>query len=272
MALEVLQNKIRNFEFVPGSTPLSSPTLVLNAIGFYLFTIWSLQKFMQDRPPIKLRVPISIHNLALSIFSLVLLVLIIVELVPKLSEGGFYGMTCDPLSKNHSSGTMIFWFYLFYLSKIYEFIDTFAQVLRKKSLQFLHVWHHCTTLVLCWVTLVDKMPVQWVDITANLFVHIIMYYYYFLSDQGIQVWWKKYITRIQIIQFVWDISVHATWYFYKQNNPDCGGTIRVFHFSNLVIGSFLLLFIQFYIRAYKSRPARGARPESSESSKAKKKD
>lgn len=32
--------------------------------------------------------------------------------------------------------------YIFYLSKYYEFVDTFILVLRKKPVIFLHVYHH----------------------------------------------------------------------------------------------------------------------------------
>ena len=72
--------------------------------------------------------------------------------------------------------------------------------------------------------------VQWVPITINLLVHIFMYYvsssssrntrtlveliptptapstqYYMLSALRINVWWKKYLTQLQILQFVIDI-------------------------------------------------------------------
>jgi hypothetical protein len=72
---------------------------------------------------------------------------------------------------------------------------------------------------------------QWCVILINFFVHIVMYLYYALHAIGIDVWWKKYLTVTQIIQFVIALAACAgglgprllNYYGYKQF-PHCWGS------------------------------------------------
>jgi hypothetical protein len=86
-----------------------------------------------------------------------------------------------------------------------------------------------------------------------------MYYYYFLTTLNIRVWWKKYITVIQIIQFVLDITIislvsytyiafnyHPTW----PNWGNCHGNLWAASFGAGLLASYLLLFIKFFITTY----------------------
>jgi len=255
VSLDGLQRRISTFEFVEGKTPMSTRFHVVGAVTIYLLTLVVLTKVMAKREAYKLKSLLAVHNLTLSAFSLVGLGALLYLMIPIWISRGTHSISCDPNRDIYGRGPVVFWFYLFYLSKMYEFLDTVFQVLRKKSLQFLHVYHHCVTLMLCWVTIVEGNPMQWADISANLFVHVIMYYYYYISDKGIVVWWKRYITTIQIIQFIWDLGWHLGWYFVAvvqqppNQPPVCAGTMQGFHFSNFVIASFLLLFIRFYFQA-----------------------
>jgi hypothetical protein len=98
----------------------------------------------------------------------------------------------------------------------------------------------------------QEMNIQWISISANCFVHSFMYYYYFISSFGVQVWWKKYLTQLQIFQFIITEALNVFWgiaQFYL--GWGCAGTNFGFAFGHFILISFLILFINFYMSAYK---------------------
>lgn len=83
-----------------------------------------------------------------------------------------------------------------------------------------------------------------------------MYYYYCISSLGYRnIWWKEYLTLLQIFQFVIDLSVcWFCWisiYFIDDEKDLCHGT----HYGAFVgiacITSYLFLFLIFYSKTYK---------------------
>ena len=114
---------------------------------------------------------------------------------------------CTPQGTKPTGG-LWFWSYVYYLSKYYEFLDTVLLALKAKPTSFLHVFHHAGVVSMSWLWVDQVQSMQFGGLLMNTLVHVIMYYYYFLTALKISPWWKKYITMIQIIQFASRCVLH----------------------------------------------------------------
>jgi hypothetical protein len=135
--------------------------------------------------------------------------------------------------------------YYFYLSKYYEFFDTFLLYLNGKSPIFLQKYHHIGA-VLCWhLTYVYKMDCIWLPSLLNAFVHSIMYSYYLgclLKIERVR-FIKKYITGLQLCQL---ITVMSSNYLYKES----GTKQKIVWMFNFYNSGLIFLFGQFYYDNY----------------------
>eukprot|EP00158_Paraphelidium_tribonemae_P009541 Partr_v1_DN28895_c1_g1_i1_m34397 putative fatty acid elongase len=237
-----------------------------------------------------------VHNIVLSAGSAVLLALIVENLAPRVVRHGLMWGIChrDAYEEDHR---LEFFYYINYLLKYYELIDTCLLILKGKRLEFLHWYHHAATLFLCYTQLVGRTSISWVPIGLNLIVHVIMYYYYARTAiSSSPVWWKKHLTTMQIVQFVIDLVIIAFGFAIGLNylhpetmkawgirfeNPSwdflgrgvdpkskldyskpayCYGTISAASIGFGILASYLLLFIQFFIATYtKNKATSGSR-------------
>ncbi|GAA5994837.1 elongation of very long chain fatty acids protein [Rhodotorula paludigena] len=245
--------------WVPGSTPISTVAEVTLAMVVYLVVIFGGQALMRGSKPYRFQPLFMLHNFLLSSGSALLLALMLEEIVPIVWKHGLFYAICNTSAWTPRMET----YYIFnYYFKYWELFDTVFLVVKKKPLQFLHVFHHTATAVLCYTQLNGRTSVSWVVITLNLFVHVLMYYYYFMTAAGYKIWWKKYLTTLQITQFVIDLftvyfasySYFAATYF--PNMPSmgsCAGTEGAAIFGCALLTSYLFLFIAFYQKTYKAQ-------------------
>ena len=110
-------------------------------------------------------------------------------------------------------GKLFYWSYVYYVSKFYELLDTVLLVLKGRPLTFLHVFHHAFVLVMCFLWLQSSQSLQHIALLTNTGIHVMMYFYYFLTTLGIRPGWKVLVTNGQIVQFVFSFacSVPFVW-------------------------------------------------------------
>ncbi|CCH47018.1 Elongation of fatty acids protein [Wickerhamomyces ciferrii] len=249
------------FQYIEGETFLSTNKEVFIGIITYYFIITIGQLIFKKLQPLKLQLLFSIHNFFLTSASLTLLVLLFEQILPILVNHGLLYAICSP---NTWSQKLVTIYYLNYLTKFVEFVDTYFLVVKKKKIIFLHSYHHGATALLCFIQLGGATSVSWIPILLNLGVHVVMYWYYFLASRGIRVWWKKWITTFQILQFVLDLCAvyFSTYTFYANkystelginipNMGTCYGTPFAAGTGCAILSSYLVLFIGFYIKTYK---------------------
>jgi len=253
------------FTFENKVSPLSTTIEVFIGFCAYYAVIFGVQAIMRkyNIKPIQLKWIFFLHNCILSIVSLALLSGFAYNLIPMIRKHGILYALCHGDSYTQQMELL---YYLNYLVKWWEFVDTVFLVLKRKKLEFLHVYHHSFTMVLCYVELVGRVTVSWLVITINLAIHVVMYYYYARTSViKKRVWWKKYLTTMQIVQFIIDVAV--IYAILIANNiykiaPNfilaypCAGTDFSHIFGCLIVTSYLFLFIDFFKKTYKSKSAR----------------
>lgn len=93
-----------------------------------------------------------------------------------------YVPLCNKFDQKASGMASVVW--IFYLSKILDFFDTIFMVLRRKwrQLSFLHVYHHTSIFLFYWLNInVAYDGDVYYTVVLNSFVHLVMYFYYFLT-------------------------------------------------------------------------------------------
>jgi len=223
---------------------------------FYLPMVFLVHRFMRDRKPFKLTSLLFLHNMFLCLISCVLTAGLVLSVYRVVSRYGWFAAYCGVGAPPDYINGIWYWAYMFYFSKYYELFDTAFLLLRKHELTFLHTYHHYVVVLVCWLALRDNVLFGWITCLNNASVHVLMYYYYASRAIGVQVWWRKYLTSLQMIQFVIDVSTSSLFGWYLWNGVHCEGSVRSWVVANIVGISFFFLFRNFYNRTYTKHRAR----------------
>ncbi|XP_010524748.1 PREDICTED: elongation of fatty acids protein 3-like [Tarenaya hassleriana] len=247
--------KIAHFTWTEGETLASSVSFAAVSVAGYLSATFLLRSAVEILPSLGPRIlkPITaVHSLVLCLLSLIMAVgctLSIISHAPDAAACAKHAI-CFPLELK-PTGPLFFWAHVFYLSKILEFGDTLLIILGRsiQRLSFLHVYHHATVVVMCYLWLRTRQSMFPVALVTNATVHVIMYGYYFLCAIGSRPKWKRLVTNCQIVQFVLSF-VLSGWMLYEHSvGSGCSGFLG-WCFNAAFNASLLALFLNFHSKNY----------------------
>ncbi|XP_076462594.1 very long chain fatty acid elongase 4-like [Babylonia areolata] len=244
---------------VLGFPLMQGPERLALVISLYLLVVTQGPRVMAPFKPLELTRLLVVYNFAMVALATYIFVLCVTIII-----GDGFNFVCDTVNRTLSGkygSTLIYeagWWFMF--MKIIEFADTVFFILRKKfsHVTFLHVYHHSTMAIISWVGFKFVPGGQTIMYPlVNSFIHIIMYTYYGMAAMGPHMqkylWWKRYLTMLQISQFVLLIGQTAVNAMSPCEFP------KIFSYTVVIYTfSILLLFLNFYHKAYLSRQKRSS--------------
>lgn len=253
--------RTRNWFLLQGS-PV--PVWIITVL-YLVSVVYIGPRFMQNRKPYN---PINfmiVYNFSLVILSAYMFI----EILLSTTAAGYHWF-CAPYNQDTSKNPLemrvanVLWIYT--VSKVIEFMDTVLMVLRKKQNQvtFLHLFHHASILnIWWWVQSFLPGGQAWFSACLNSLVHIVMYAYYgmcLIPSLKEHLWWKKYITTFQLVQFVL-ILYHTVQTYTSGCDFPLWGQIMLTSYMVVLI----ILFGNFYIQSYIRRKPAGQKKTDSSS-------
>ena len=96
------------------------------------------------------------------------------------------------------------WAFIFYLSKYYEFVDTFVLIIKNKKPSFLQVYHHCGVVLTMYGAITSQAGWVSLPVVMNSGIHTLMYFYFFVKTlyPKVEIKQAKFLTSLQILQFL----------------------------------------------------------------------
>lgn len=212
---EPLVTKVRDFshDFPYERLPpgwlgyLLRPEVVLALVALYLGSekaVAFVRDLLSLGPKSKsLVVFIAVHNLLLAIFSLVTAYYSWAAVIKHLVERSAFDTYCDPDGSLWQNGLGV-WATIFYVSKYYEFLDTWILVLKGKSASFLQVYHHAGIVICMYIGVASQSAWLLFVVLLNSVIHTLMYTYFFIKTVAphVEIKSARYLTMAQIGQFL----------------------------------------------------------------------
>lgn len=231
------------------------PECVLALLVFYLGSKPVFQEIAKSIDPKSswFITSIALHNALLAVFSAVVAWNSWPIVWQHYHQYGAFDTYCDP------NGTLWAqpsdfgaWAFIFYISKYYEFVDTWILVLKGKPPSFLQVYHHTGIAFCMWIGVLSQSSWLKAVVLLNSVIHTLMYTYFLIKTvrPKTEIKSAKYLTQMQIGQFFTGIFYSAAVLYL---GDECDTRSSCFGLACLQIYGYglIALFMAFAKRKYK---------------------
>ncbi len=167
---------------------------------------------------------------------------------------GAFDTYCDPNGTLWGEAGFGAWTFIFYVSKYWEFVDTWILVFKGKDPSFLQVYHHTGIAFCMWVGTLSQSSWLVAVVLLNSIIHTLMYTYFLIKtlSPSTQIKQAKYLTSAQIGQFFAGIFYSAAVLFMGEK---CDTQSSRFGLACLQVYGYglIALFMAFSKRKYKKK-------------------
>ena len=242
-----------NFDY-----PYTQPIYPIISVLFYIFTVIYFSpsdnnksssskssdniKKSSSKP---FKVFVFIHNFVLCLFSFIVFLNVFPKIILFIYNNSWETFSCQGMTESE-----LYWSYLFYLSKIWEFIDTWIILYKGRKPSSLQTYHHIGAVFACWLQVIVKGTTFWIFVSWNSFIHTIMYFYYCYTTFGYKFKFKFIITILQLTQFITGQGFGFYQVFIKQKTCIRTNDFWVWVFNSIYVWPLVALFANFYIQTY----------------------
>ncbi|XP_004533426.1 elongation of very long chain fatty acids protein F-like [Ceratitis capitata] len=245
------------YQYLPFHGALG-PMIIGNV--FFVFFAFRLGPWlMRNREPFNLKRVIMAYNIVQIFFNGLMIGLSAYLITTYVKESN--GLGCiEQLGYDHPTKNFeIFCGLLYLFNKYLDYLETLFFIMRKsyKQVTILHVYHHImmTTFVFLYIRIQGSGGHSSTIAMLNTVVHTVMYVYYLLSSIDPKwkksLWWKKYITQMQIVQFFIDF-IHQLWPLAIARNCDIEKSWSYIALTQATV--MIYMFGKFYINSYIRSP------------------
>jgi hypothetical protein len=191
----------------------------------------------------------AVHNFILATYSCWTFINTAPIFYRALLAHGFENVLCD--ANNDLWSQAGWWITHFYISKYYEFMDSWIVYLKGDTPIFLQTYHHAGIVLMMYGICVSQSPFTGLVTTSfNACIHTFMYTYYLFAVLGYKSPYAKYLTMAQLAQFIIGISISLKSYVV----PHClrkQAQMIALCAMHLYVLVLVYLFSRFFVNRYK---------------------